>query len=174
MDEYRETIWGIRPKDRGWFQLLTLTGGTAGSIILTLLELDSLSAGAPVSEAARNIALGIGASFVASGFIAWGVLQVKEVPVLIADWIRDATEKRRKRWREEGREEGIEEGIEQGREEGRKEGIEQGRKEGREETLREIYGPDYLDYQEGSRPQPPDADNVNGGDGNDVSNGRPD
>ena len=67
MDEYRETIWGIRSKDRGWFQLLTLMGGTAGSVILTLLELDPLAADAPPNEVARNIVLGIGASFVASG-----------------------------------------------------------------------------------------------------------
>ena len=57
-DGYRESIWGIDPKDRPWFQLLTLTGGIAGSIILAWLELGSLSGGAP-SEAARNITLGI-------------------------------------------------------------------------------------------------------------------
>ena len=70
MDDYRESIWGISPRDRVWFQILTLLGGTAGSVILTLLELDTLSSGTPASEVARNIALGIGASFVASGFIA--------------------------------------------------------------------------------------------------------
>ena len=94
MDDYRETIWGIRPEDRGWFQLITLIGGTAGSVILTWLELDALSIGAPVSEAARNIALGIGASFVASGFIAWGLMQTKEIPMLMADWIRETDQKK--------------------------------------------------------------------------------
>ena len=140
MDDYRETIWGIRPRDRGLFQLLTLIGGVSGSIMLTLLELDSLSAGAMPSEAARNITLGIGASFVASGFISWGLMQAKELPMLIADWIRDATEKRRARWRQEG--------------------LEEGRRQGREEVLREIYGSDYSDSQEGPRTQPPDADNA--------------
>ena len=37
MDDYLESIWSISSKDRGWFQLLTLTGGTVGSVILTRL-----------------------------------------------------------------------------------------------------------------------------------------
>ncbi len=152
MDDYRETIWGIRPKDRGWFQLFTLAGGTAGSIILTLLELDSLPGAASTSEAARNIIVGIGASFVASGFIAWGLMQIKEIPMLIADWLRGVNERRRERWVELGRQ--------------------LGREEGREEALREIYGPGYSDSQEGNRPQPPDADNANDADG-DNANSRP-
>lgn len=61
-DGYRETIWGINPKDRPWFQLLTLIGGIAGSVILTLLELDYRSGNATPSEVARNIVLGISAS----------------------------------------------------------------------------------------------------------------
>ena len=156
MDDYRESIWGIRPRDRGWFQLLTLIGGTSGSIILTVLELDSLASGTPAGEAARNLILGIGASFVASGFISWGVLQVKELPMLIADWIREATRKRRERWMEQGRQQGLEQGRQQGMEEGRL------------ETLREIYGPDYPDSQENSL-QTPDGKSDNGADGN---NGR--
>ena len=103
MQQNRETIWGIHPKDRRWFQLITLAGGIAGSVILTLLELDSLSGDtATPSQAARNIVVGIGGSFAASGFIAWGVIQVKEMPMAIADWIRDATEKRREKLRQEG------------------------------------------------------------------------
>ena len=101
MDDYRETIWGINPKDRGWFQLLTLAGGTAGSIILTLLELDSPSPDAPAGDIARNITLGIGASFVASGFIAWGLIQAKEMTMSIGDWIREANERRQQRRREQ-------------------------------------------------------------------------
>ena len=153
MDDYRETIWGIRPKDRRWFQLLTLLGGTAGSIMLTLLELEVLSDRASVSEAARNIAIGIGASFVASGFITWGFLQAKELVMPIGDWIREANERRRERLREEGRE--------------------QGRREGREEALREIYGPDYSDSREGSHP-PQDTGNAEGKNGNNDSNSRTD
>lgn len=155
MDDYRESIWGIRPQDRLWFQFLTLLGGTAGSIILTLLELDSLAAGAPANEVARNTALSIGASFVASGFISWGLLQAREIPMLIADWIRENTKKRVERRRQEVREElqkEMQKAVVQAREEGYIEG--------------------YSDSQEGKPPQLPNTDNSNGKDENDVSNGR--
>ena len=169
MDDYRETIWGIRPKDRGWFQLLTLMGGTAGSVILTLLEFDSLSSGAPVSEAARNIALGIGASFVASGFISWGLMHAKEIPMLIADWIRDATERRRKRWREEGRQENevalreTQEALRMSEEALR---VSEEAREAAEEALREIRSQGYTDSQAGQSLDVNDADST---DGNDVN-----
>ena len=102
MDDHRETIWGIRPEDRRWFQLLTLLGGIVGSVILALLELDARSADTPPSQTARNIALGISISFAASGFISWGLLQIKELTMPIGDWIREANEKRRRKLRQEG------------------------------------------------------------------------
>ena len=46
---------------------------------------------------ARNILLSVGASFVAAGFVSWAILQAKELMMAIADWIRDATERRRER-----------------------------------------------------------------------------
>ena len=109
MDDYRETIWGIDPKDRQWFQLLTLIGGTAGSVILTQLEVSH--GGAAANQAARNIVLGIGASFVASGFIAWGLLQAKELIMAIAEWIREATARRRERLIQQAIREGYEQGY---------------------------------------------------------------
>ena len=45
----------------------------------------------------RNILLSIGASFVAAGFVSWAILQAKELMMAIADWIREATERRRDR-----------------------------------------------------------------------------
>ena len=117
---YRETIWGINPEDRQWFQLLTLIGGIAGSIILTQLEIAHQSGNATPNEVARNILLGIGASFVASGFISWGLLQAKELLMAIADWIRRSTARREERWREEGRREGRREGYERGYEDAQK------------------------------------------------------
>ena len=105
MDDYRETIWGIDPKDRQWFQLLTLIDGTAGSVILTQLEVSHGSA-AP-NQAALNITLGIGVSFVASGFITWGLLQAKELIMAIADWIREATARRRERLIQQAYEQGY-------------------------------------------------------------------
>ena len=63
MDDHRETIWGIDPKDRQWFQLLTLIGGAAGSVTLAYLELAYGSTSAAPNEVARNILLGIGRKF---------------------------------------------------------------------------------------------------------------
>ena len=164
MDDYRESIWGISPEDRRWFQLLTLLGRTAGSIVLTLLELEYFPASNPRSELARNIALNIGASFVASGFIAWGLLQAKELMMPIGDWIREANERRRQRLREEGRQLGLEQGRQVGLKEGREDGLKAGREEGRLEALREIYGPNYPDSEaresdQSSRPGDQDSDN---------------
>ena len=132
MDDHREAIWGIDPKDRQWFQLLTLIGGAAGSIILTQLELAYHSTNAGPNVVARNILLGIGASFVASGFIAWGLLQTKELIVAIADWIRKHTERDLERRHQKARQEGLREGLREGYEHG------------------------YTDAQEGKPKQPPE------------------
>ena len=150
MDESRETIWGIDPKDRQWFQLLTMLGGIAGSVILTQLELAHGPGSAGPNQVARNILLGIGASFVASGFIAWGVLQIKELIMAIADWIRKRTEDNQKKLLQQGYEQGIQEGREQGIQEGRERGIQEGRREG--------YEQGYADAQEGKPEQPPGGD----------------
>ena len=153
MDESRETIWGIDPKDRQWFQLLTLIGGIAGSVILTQLELAHGPGSAGPNQVARNILLGIGASFVASGFVAWGVLQLKELTMSIADWIKEATAEKRKRREQElreAREEALREGLQEGRQEGRREGRQEGRREG--------YSQGYADAQEGKPMQPPGSD----------------
>ena len=100
MDDHRETIWGISPRDRQWFQVLTLIGGITGSVILTQLE--AVHGTVAPNESGRNIPLGIGASFVASGFLAWGTLQVKELVMSIADWLKTINEKNREKWRQEG------------------------------------------------------------------------
>ena len=140
MNEYRETIWGIDPKDRQWFQLLTLIGGTVGSIILTQLEVSQ--GGAAASQAARNIVLGIGASFVASGFISWALLQAKELIMAIADWIRrDAARRAAAHAERQERliQQAVQQGLQQGLQEGRREGYVQG----------------YADAQQGKPQQPP-------------------
>ena len=112
--EDREDMWGIPRRDRRWFQLLTLIGGTAGSISLTWLELaygwDSSAPNSPI----RNIILGVGGSFIAAGFVSWGLLHTKEMLMAIADWIREATEKRRRRIRAEGITQGITQGYRRG------------------------------------------------------------
>ena len=139
MDDYREAIWGIDPRDRQWFQLLTLVGGLAGSSILTGLELVHGSVASTPNEASRDIALGIGASFIASGFIAWGILQSKELGMSIADWLKAINERNRAKLRQEGRQVGLQEGLQ--------EGLQQG------------YEIGYEDSQEGRAKQPPATNN---------------
>ena len=101
-DDDRETIWGINRRDRPWFQLLTLLGGVAGSAVLTLLTLNYRLPDDMPDALAFNITLGIGASFVSSGFIAWGILQSKELTMSIAYWIKQRNARNQEKLREEG------------------------------------------------------------------------
>ena len=103
--EGREDMWGIKRRDRRWFQLFTLLGGVIGSAVLTWLELAYRADNATPNVVMRNILLGIGASFIAAGFLSWGLLHIKEVIVSIADWIRESTERRRQRLRDEVKQE---------------------------------------------------------------------
>ena len=114
----RDNLWGIDSNDRRWFQALTLAGGVIASIMMAFLEIEYRASDAAPNTVARNILLSIGASFVAAGFVSWAILQAKELTMAIADWIRDANEKRRQRLRDEGHSQGLIEGIRQGRGEG--------------------------------------------------------
>ena len=114
----RDNLWGIDSNDRRWFQALTLAGGVIASIIMAFLEIEYRANDATPNTVARNILLSIGASFVAAGFVSWAILQAKELTMAIADWIRDANEKRKQQLRDEGRSQGLIEGIRQGRGEG--------------------------------------------------------
>lgn len=139
-DEDRESIWGIASKDRAWFQALTLVGGVALSIMTAYLELAYSPAGATPNVVARGIVVGIGASFVASGFVAWGILQAKELTMAVADLIRDFAEKRKQKWEaeaEERRQKWAEE-TEERREKARKAAYEQGSRDTREQIQREV------------------------------------
>ena len=162
-DVERETIWGINRKDRRLFQALTLTGGNAGSIAVTVLQLKHRSPDDTPDTIALNIILGIGASFVASGFISWDLVQIKEVSMAVADWIRDRNARNRaklvaqglERGLEQGLERGLEQGLERGLEQGLERGLEQGRVEGRAEGRVEGYYIGYSDAQEGNPQRPP-------------------
>ena len=107
----RDNLWGIDSNDRRWFQALTLAGGVIASIMMAFLEIEYRAGDATPNTVARNILLSIGASFVAAGFMSWAILQAKELTMAIADWIRDANEKRRQRLRDEGRVEGLSKGY---------------------------------------------------------------
>ena len=103
----RETIWGINRKDRPWFQLLTLLGGLAGAVTLTILELEYRPPNATPNTTGLNIVLGIGGSFVAAGFIAWGLLQIKELAMSIANWINDRRARNRAKLIAQGYDQGY-------------------------------------------------------------------
>ena len=90
---------------------MTLVGGNVGSIAITLLTLQHRPADQTPDALALSLLLGIGASFVAAGFVSWNIVQIKELTMAIADWIREATEKRRRRILEEGRAEGYQLGY---------------------------------------------------------------
>ena len=94
---------------------------------------------------ARNILLSVGASFVAAGFVSWAILQAKELTMAIADWIRDANEKRKR--------ELVAEALERGRSEGRIEGRGEG------------YLMGYEDRDKGKPPRPPTNGTSPNGDG---------
>ena len=110
----RDNLWGIDSNDRRWFQALTLAGGVIASIIMAFLEIEYRAGDATPNTVARNILLSIGASFVAAGFVSWAILQAKELTMAIADWIRDANEKRKQQLRDEGRSQGRIEGRSEG------------------------------------------------------------
>ena len=46
-DDPRETLWGIKPEDRPWFQTLTIVGGTVVAIVNTLDRLNGGPGPAP-------------------------------------------------------------------------------------------------------------------------------
>ena len=139
----RDNLWGIDSNDRRWFQALTLAGGVIASIMMAFLEIEYRAGDATPNTVARNILLSIGASFVAAGFVSWAILQAKELTMAIADWIRDANEKRKQQLRDEGHSQGLIEGIRQGR----SEGLIEGRGEG--------YDMGYDDRDQGKPRRPP-------------------
>ena len=154
----RDNLWGIDSNDRRWFQALTLAGGTIASIMMAFLEIEYRAGDATPNTVARNILLSIGASFVAAGFVSWAILQAKELTMAIADWIRDANEKRKR--------ELVAEALERGRREGRIEGRDEGLIEGRGEG----YLMGYEDATEGKPLQPPtNGANPNGNSDNGAS-----
>ena len=149
-DDERETFWGINRKDRRWFQVMTLVGGTTGSVVLTVLQLKYRTHEDTPDILALNILLGIGASFAAAGFTSWDILQIKEVIMAIADWIRERTARNREKFRAEV-EQNVREALRQEMRETLQEGIAQGRTEGRAEG----YHLGYDDGRQGNPPQPP-------------------
>ena len=117
------------------------------SIMTVYLDLAYRPADATPNVVARSIVVGIGASFVASGFVAWGILQAKELIMAVADLIRDFAEKRKQKWEAEAEErrQKWEEEAEKRRQmradearRAREAGYEQGSRDTREQIQREV------------------------------------
>ena len=129
------------------------------SIMTVYLELAYQPAGVAPNVVARSVIVGVGASFVASGFVAWGILQAKEMAMAAADLIRDFTEKRNQKIEariadetRKAREAGIEVGREAGYEQGSQDTREQIQREVREKLGDESY---FRLFGNGASNQPP-------------------
>ena len=96
-DDPRETLWGIKPEDRPWFQTLTIVGGTVVAIVNTLDRLNGGPGPAPEDPLLYRIATDIVTGYLAAGLITWTLLYVKEVIVTLADVIRRKAQEREDR-----------------------------------------------------------------------------
>ena len=96
-DDPRETLWGIKPEDRPWFQTLTIVGGTVVAIVNTLDRLNGGPGPAPENPLLYRIATDIVTGYLAAGLTTWTLLYVKEVIVTLADVIRRKAQEREDR-----------------------------------------------------------------------------
>ena len=129
----QESIWGINPQDRQWFEFLTAAAGLALSIIAVALAIIYRPETATPYDVLQRCVLSIVTAFGAAGFTSWTILHTKEMLMSLADSIRRRTDEWEEKKKQEGREEGLVEGRAEGRKEGRVEGRVEGRKEGRVE-----------------------------------------
>ena len=58
-EDPRETLWGIKPADRPWFQTLTIIGGTVVAIVNTLDRVNSGTGPVTEDPLLHRIATGI-------------------------------------------------------------------------------------------------------------------
>lgn len=111
-EDTRETLWGIKPADRPWFQTLTIVGGTVVAIINTVERLNGGSDQAPGDPLLYQIATDIVTGYIAAGLTTWAVLYVKEVIVTLADVIRRKAQEREDRRVREAEERALERAME--------------------------------------------------------------
>ena len=96
-EDTRETLRGIKPADRPWFQTLTIVGGTVVATINTLERLNGSPGPASEDPLLYRIATDIVTGYIAAGLTTWAVLYCKEVIVTLADVIRRKTQEREDR-----------------------------------------------------------------------------
>ena len=96
-EDPRETLWGIKPADRPWFQTLTIVGGTAVAIINTVERLNGAPGATAEDPLLYRIATDIVTGYIAAGLTTWTLLYAKEVIVTLADVIRRKAQEREDR-----------------------------------------------------------------------------
>ncbi len=96
-EDPRETLWGIKPADRPWFQTLTIVGGTAVAIINTVERLNGAPSATAEDPLLYRIATDIVTGYIAAGLTTWTLLYAKEVIVTLADVIRRKAQEREDR-----------------------------------------------------------------------------
>lgn len=113
-----QSFWGINPKDKIWFIILTGTAGAAWSAAIAITAVMNRMHPAPnptqdetISALLTGIATGTAGAFAAAGFGAWLILNVKDAIMSIADAIRKHTAKRTEAIRQQGIQQGQEQGI---------------------------------------------------------------
>ena len=105
-----QTIWGINPKDRIWFSIITITAGTAWGASIVVTTIGAPGAENHISDILSDTATGIAGAFATSGFGAWTILAIKDGIMGIGDYFRQKADKEARKNQEKGRIQGREEG----------------------------------------------------------------
>lgn len=111
-EDARETLWGIKPADRPWFQTLTIVGGTIVALINTVDRVNGASGATADDPLLYRIGTDIVTGYLAAGLTTWTILYVKEVIVTLADVIRRKAQEREDRRVREAEERAMERAME--------------------------------------------------------------
>lgn len=107
-DQGFQTIWGIKPKDRVWFSLITIIAGTG--VAVAVIIIGPMLSEYEQKELIKTFA-GITSAYTSAGFAALVIINVKEAILSIAEHIRNNTKKNRMITMEKGRRQGREQTI---------------------------------------------------------------
>ena len=136
----QESIWGINPQDRQWFEFLTAAAGLALSIIAVALAIIYRPETATPYDVLQRCVLSIVTAFGAAGFTSWTILHTKEMLMSLADSIRRRTDEWEEKKKQEGRDELAREFI-------------AARREGRLDELLDSYNRQADGHHNGQEPE---------------------
>ena len=130
----QESIWGINPQDRQWFEFLTAAAGLALSIIAVALAIIYRPETATPYDVLQRCVLSIVTAFGAAGFTSWTILHTKEMLMSLADSIRRRTDE----WVERRVQERVQERMTDARQEVQEEVRQEVQAEVRQEVQAEV------------------------------------